>query len=239
MAKKDALAEILKMLEINKKVKTDKKDVFAEDRKPTDLHLGPQEFMLVNIAWNDYQWREVQDGNRTDFRALKGEDPPHECLNFDFNKRGANGEAIDQDSQVRGYFQSHKEPKRFWNGGLVFFYSTNPNDGNGYIVGVYGKVRLTYPIYRCKYEGFENDEFWANMWADTSFSSLFKYPYLDTFAYRSWYNRMVPMVNFRYIVKSLAVKILEDEIEACKNSNDKEIKEKIERILDYAISLGP
>ena len=76
--------------------------------------------MMVNITWNRTGWTGIDINKDAGHKKVR-DAPGHESLNFDFDKKG-----IDDKTWVHGYFQTHKTPIRFEDGGLIFFYSQDP-----------------------------------------------------------------------------------------------------------------
>ncbi|MFG1555504.1 MAG: hypothetical protein AAE985_03435 [Thermoplasmataceae archaeon] len=194
-------------------------------------------YMIVNLAWSDNRWQQVSVNQKVGHSYAKGTYPPHECLNFDFRKKDNLGSAIDTSSTVHGYFQSHVTPKRFVNKGMIFFYSRSTVDHKGYIVGVYGEATLVSHWFPRGYVGFEKNEFLSNISGEVAKSTLFVDPYLTETPYKGTEKRLVGQVGFRYIKKSLALRILHDELNACKTSGNQGIAIKLNKLINDAQGL--
>jgi len=182
-------------------------------------------FIIANITWNDQGWRNIYINQKAGHRYVK-EFPGHESLNFDFNKKD-----LDDDKNIFGYVQWIGNPKRFEDGGVVFFYSKNLKSGKGEIVGVYCNVRILKPSKKVSWKGFQNDELVSNLMADKSTSSLFPIP-LESKRYSQ--ERLVGQAGFKYIESDMARKIIEDEIRMIKQSGTtKEELTKFSRIFEF------
>ena len=173
-------------------------------RKPSRVNKQ-EEFMLVNIAWNHSGWTRLELNPQVGFSYDRYAFPPHEALNFDFSKKG-----IDTDNEVFGYFQTSRIPRRFVDGGMIFFWSNNTDDKKGYFVGVYGNVAILDEVNRWKHSGFENGEFRANIKGDKRLSCLFPCP-VDDSAYKTDGKRLIGQVNFTYnFDKGKALRLLDE-----------------------------
>ena len=186
----------------------------------TEIPNGQSKFMVVNVAWNHSGWARLEPNPKIGFGYVKRPNSaafsPHEALNFDFCKKN-----IDTDDAVFGYFQTRGIPRKFVNGGLIFFWSKSTVDRRGYFIGVYGNAEILNQLKKHKYPGFENDQFWANIRGEKKLSCLFPC-YVEDSAYITYGKRLIYRSNFTYdFNKANALRLLTDvKNESCGgNSN--------------------
>ena len=175
----------------------------------TEIPNGQSKFMVVNVAWNHSGWARLEPNPKIGFGYVKRPNSaafsPHEALNFDFCKKN-----IDTDDAVFGYFQTRGIPRKFVNGGLIFFWSRSTDDRKGHFIGVYGNAEILDPLETHRYPGFENDQFWANIRGDKRLSCLFPCPVHDS-VYKTGGKRLIGRANFTYnFDKGKALKLLDE-----------------------------
>lgn len=185
------------------------------------------QFIIANITWNDFGWRNVYKDSRAGHRYARNH-PGHESLNFDFNKKH-----LDSPTTVYGYIQWTNSPKTFVQPGVIFFFSKNLTNSQNEIIGVYGNARILKHKKVTRWPGFENDTLLSNIEADKGMSLLFSIP-LAAELY-SHGKRLVPQVGFTYIDVTLAKKIICDEIEQLKIAGSrKEEYDKLSKLFYFA-----
>ena len=161
--------------------------------------------MLVNIAWNHSCWTQQELNTKVGFGYDRYAFPPHESLNFDFSKKG-----IDTDNEVFGYFPTRGIPRKFVNGGLIFFWSNNTDNKKGYFIGVYGNAEVLNELKKERYPGFETGEFLGNIKGDKRLSCLFPCP-VDDSAYKTDGKRLIYRANLTYnFDKGKALRLLDE-----------------------------
>jgi hypothetical protein len=84
--------------------------------------------MITNITWNNTGWEDVSH-DKSNKRHIPGE-----SWNFYFPKHL---------KTKKGYFQvrDNRQPKRFVDGGIVFFFSRNNYEHINYLVGLYANAK--------------------------------------------------------------------------------------------------
>jgi putative restriction endonuclease len=170
--------------------------------------------IIANIVWNRFGWRNIYVNPRSGFRYAR-ENPGHESLNFEFNKKG-----LDDETNVHGFIQfSVGYPTNLDEHAIILFYSKNLETSEGEIVGIYGDAKILQNEKRTKWKGFENDELISNVVAKKELSLLFPIP-LKSEIY-SQGARLVPQANFTYKDEKIAEKIIIDEIRELKKSGIK------------------
>jgi len=170
--------------------------------------------IVANIVWNKFGWRNIYVNSRSGFRYAR-ENPGHESLNFEFNKKG-----LDDEKNVYGFIQfSVGHPTNLGERAIIIFYSKNLETSEGEIVGIYGDAKILQTEERTKWKGFESDELISNIVAKKELSLLFPIP-LKSKIY-SQRKRLVPQANFTYKDEKFAEKIILDEIEELKKSGIK------------------
>lgn len=161
-----------------------------------------ERFIIANITWNNSGWRNIYVDPRAG-HSYPREQPGHESLNFEFNKR-----RLDTTDKVFGYVQ-WRGPPTIGRDGVIFFYTKNLISGRNEIVGVYGNALVLKEMRRTTWKGFEDDELLSNICADKNLSLLFSIPLELPFrGFRA----------FKYINGKLAETIVSDEIEQLKKS---------------------
>lgn len=170
--------------------------------------------IIANIVWNEFGWRNIYVNPRAGFKYAR-ENPGHESLNFEFNKKG-----LDEEERLYGFIQfSVGHPTKLDKSAVIIFYSKNLETSEGEIVGIYGDAKILQNEKRTKWKGFENDELISNIVAKKDLSLLFPIP-LKSEIY-SQGKRLVPQSNFTYKDEKIAEKIIIDEIKALKKSGIK------------------
>jgi hypothetical protein len=160
--------------------------------------------IIANITWNDSGWRNIYVNPRAGHEYAR-KYPGHECLNFEFNKKG-----IDDGDHVYGFIQWTADPKYLAKGGIIIFYSRNLETYRGEIVGIYGNAKVLEKEKRTKWKGFQKNEIVSNIVAEKNYSLLFPIP-LDSAKYSKG-KRLVPQVGYTYKDIDVAEKIVRDEI---------------------------
>ena len=170
--------------------------------------------IIANIVWNKFGWRNIYVNPRSGFRYAR-ENPGHESLNFEFNKKG-----LDDEKNVYGFIQfSVGYPTNLGDQAVIIFYSKNLETSEGEIVGIYGDAKILQTEKRMKWKGFENNELNSNIVAKKELSLLFPIPLKS--AIYSQGKRLVPQANFTYKDEKIAEKIILDEIKELKKSGIK------------------
>lgn len=164
--------------------------------------------LLVNITWNPYGWRNLYTNPRAGHKYARTH-PGHESLNFDFEKKG-----IDKDDFIHGYVQfslNGGRPKKFRDGGIIIFYTTNIDKKRGEIVGIYGRAHLIQDFKKYTYKGFDGNTYTPNIRAEKSLSMLFPI-HLDAKKYKKKGEKLVGQSNVGYKDDAFAKKIIIDEL---------------------------
>lgn len=191
----------------------------------------PSRFMLTSIAWNKHKWKDVDTESPTGHRYTQ-RNPGHESFNFAFDKPN-----LDDRMYVYGYSAGmRRNPQRFLQPGMVFFYSHNYSENTNHIVGVYGNARRLEDGVYTSVDKFGTEELYSNIIAEQNYSALFpRYLDADTYKGRDW-TRMVPQGGIRYIDRDTAGQIMDDVVEADDNRKLRRIKSLVDdgRADDYA-----
>ncbi len=167
-----------------------------------------ENYILVNITYLESKWQKIETNVKSNFGYVKEGNYPHESLNFKFDK------PIDKDGKIYGYFQTHKSPVYFSpnvRNKIIFFYSS------GKLVGCYGnsdfhQEKITY--------NFENIPMSANISGDKELSLLFETELDAEILRKSYPDRIVPQINWRYIQPEIASEILVNARETTKTSQN-------------------
>ena len=179
------------------------------------MDAQPSRFIVCNITWNKYNWREIYVNSKAGHRYAQSE-PGHESLNFRFDKEG-----IDDQNYVYGFVKWSNQPVKFIAPGFIFFFTRNLNEKNpdkrNQIVGIYGNATIVDKTVDWK--GFEDDKLSFNIRAEQTKSILFQFP-LDANRY-SGGKRLVPQCGFTYKPQDLATRIITDEIEILESNGEK------------------
>lgn len=167
--------------------------------------------MMVNITWNKEKWRGININDKAGHELVRNA-AGHESLNFDFNKKGIDGE-----TWVYGYFQTHKKPVNFEDGGLIFFYSKDIDTGENFLVGVYGYAEVldkkTYP----NYDLYGRNEYWTNIRGKRKVSLIFsRYLSLNKIPIKKRMGR----VGYVYLDNDDSSAILDYAIKQCEEGSD-------------------
>jgi len=184
-----------------------------ELREPLLVAESPA--ILVNITWNSKGWTEPSSDPSHFQWVREGMGTPHESWNFDFNNRWST------DKIVRGFFQTHLLPRKPVD--CVFFYSTNPTYGTGFIVGVYGGAKV-FP-YQGNYE--------YNIEGDKSISVAFHpnaYIKVDKKRHFPLHKKRIGRVNYLYLNKNNVASIVEDALLSHKKLGESIAHEQIEKL---------
>ena len=171
--------------------------------------------MMVNITWNEKGWTGIDIHKDAGAKHVR-DTPGHESLNFDFDKEG-----IDDRVWVYGYFQTHKKPIHFEDGGLIFFYSRNLQTKKKFFVGVYGSAKIfdkkEHPIEKIR----GHERYWANICGKKEVSLRFpKYVEFD----ENWIKKRMGQVSYAYLDDEDAARILDRAIKQCEKDQDSELK---------------
>jgi len=164
---------------------------------------GTGKILLANITWNPSRWRCPLTDSRAGSRYAK-EYPGHESVNFKFDKR------IDKNGFIHGFVHRIGTSKTFHEGGIVFFFTRNLDEGRGEIVGVYGNAHLESKGYECK--GFEDDTAAANICAEEKYSMLFPIPLVAKKYKESGKRQLMGTGMFCYKSYAFAKKVILDEL---------------------------
>jgi len=183
--------------------------------------------IIANIVWNKYGWRNIYVDPRAGFRYARDK-PGHECLNFEFNKKG-----IDDEENVYGFIQfSTGYPSNLDEHAVIIFYSKNLETNEGEIVGIYGDAKVLENHKETPWKGFENDILISNIVAKKELSLLFPIP-LKAKLYSEG-KRLVPQSNFTYKDEKFVEKIILDEMRELKKSGIKlKDYEKLAKIYEF------
>ena len=74
--------------------------------------------IIANIVWNKFGWRNIYINPRAGFKYAR-ENPGHESLNFEFNKKG-----LDDEKRIYGFIQfSAGRPTKLDKSAVIIFYS--------------------------------------------------------------------------------------------------------------------
>ena len=171
--------------------------------------------MMVNITWNRTGWMGIDINKDAGHKKVR-DAPGHESLNFDFDKKG-----IDDKTWVHGYFQTHKTPIRFEDGGLIFFYSQDPQTQKKFFVGVYGSAKVfdkkEHPIEKISGHG----GYWTNICGKKEMSLRFSdYVEID----KSRIKKRMGQVSYAYLDDEDASRILDRAIKQCEKDQDSELR---------------
>ena len=189
-----------------------------------------ENFLLVNITWNPYGWKNNKYINPKAGHRYAKTHVGGESLNFHFDKK-----PLDNQKFIHGYAQWTNSPVNFENGGLIIFYSRNTDIGLGQIVGVYGKVKIEKNPKTVKIAMQKND-YWTNLKAEKDFSMLFPLP-LESNNYKiNPTDKIVGQIGYSYKSKDFAEKILFEELTAMYNvgANENDFK-KLVNIYEFYI----
>ena len=179
---------------------------------------APSRFMLTSIAWNGNGWESVDTEATAGFRYTRDK-PGHESFNFTFDKPN-----LDDRTYVYGFSAGMmKNPRRFLQPGIAFFYSKNYDRGTGHIVGVYGNARKIEEVCT-RVDGFGTGELSSNIVAEREYSARFP-SYLDADEYKEPdMARMVPQGGIRYIGAEMAGRIMDGAIKAANGVDDARLR---------------
>ena len=171
--------------------------------------------MMVNITWNRTGWTGIDINKDAGHKKVR-DAPGHESLNFDFDKKG-----IDDKTWVHGYFQTHKTPICFEDGGLIFFYSQDPQTQKKFFVGVYGSAKVfdkkEHPIEKI----YGHGGYWTNICGKKEMSLRFSdYVEID----KSWFKKRMGQVSYAYLDDEDASRILDRAIKQCEKDQDDELR---------------
>ncbi len=185
-------------------------------------------FLIANISWNPYGWRNTYINPRAGHRYVRGF-PGHESLNFKFDKKG-----VDIDKEVFGFIQWKSKPVHFNNGGIIIFYSNNTDERKGQIVGIYSNVEILKKRKKANWKGFQNNLLELNIKAEKELSLLLPIP-LDANLYKKENRkRLTGQVGYSYYDISLAEKIVKDELIELNKSGSQKIEfEKLKNIYSF------
>ena len=189
-------------------------------------------FIIAGITWNPYGWRKIYHNTKAGAKPVQIY-PGNESLNFDFNKKGLDGEQY-----VFGYSKWTKYPQKFEEPGIIFFFTKNLDENKNQIVGVYGNASVVRPPKPTKWNGFENDFLHSTLKAEKEKSILFP-EYLDADRYKDYsgWERLVGQFGMRYISQELAVQILADEIEKVRALGDAG-KRELDKLYSIMLTVG-
>ena len=181
--------------------------------------------LIANITWNRKNWSAVDILPQAGHRYVRNS-AGHECLNFDFKKKG-----IDTDELVYGYFQRTNEPKKLEKNGIIIFFSKNVITNVNYVVGIYGHAEILTKDKIRKYIKFENNEYWTNIRARKEFSLILSTPI--KFNKNIFGVERVGMCGYSYLKNDRVTFILDEIIK--KQNNPPDLK-KLEKIKKHYIS---
>ena len=184
--------------------------------------------IIANITWNPYDWKKIYNNPKAGHRYVK-DLPGHESLNFKFDK------PIDKNGFIHGYVQWTNPPKNFSSGGVVLFYTYDIDSRIGKIVGIYCNANILRPPVKKHHKGFEGNYLWTNIVAEERLSMLFSVPLGDNKYKRMLKaHRLVPQCGFRLADKSLAERVVYDEIIASMKSGMRKSEfKKLSDIYEY------
>ena len=177
--------------------------------------------LIANITWNRKKWTEIDILPQAGHRYVR-KSAGHECLNFDFEKKG-----IDTDELVYGYFQRTNEPKKLEKNGIIFFFSKNVITNVNYIVGIYGHAEILTKDKIEKYIKFENNEYWTNIRARKEFSLILSNPI--KFNKNIFGVKRVGQCGYSYLENDRGIFVLDEIIKNTKNQPELKKLEKIKK----------
>lgn len=169
--------------------------------------------MIANITWNNSGWRTIYVNPKAGHKYSK-KHPGHECLNFEFNKRG-----LDNTENVYGHITWTNAPTKLSENAVIIFYTKNLETCKGEIIGIYGDAKILAEEKTTKWKGFKEGKLYSNIVCKKELSLLFPIP-LDSSNYSKG-KRLVPQAGFTYKKIELAEKIIVDEIKALQKAGIK------------------
>jgi 5-methylcytosine-specific restriction enzyme A len=188
------------------------------------MNVKKESVIFARLAWNPHEWKKASPDDREHIGGAA-----HEALNFKFDKKD-----IDKDGFIYGYVRwGRGTPKeRFCDGGIIVFYTTDPDTNMEYIVGIYGKVRIIDPHKEYPgMVGFWKDKYWVNVRAEESYSMQFPIR-LDAERYKK-IEKGPRGRFFNYQDVAFAQKIISDELkELNKKGRDRNKINKLKDILN-------
>jgi hypothetical protein len=152
--------------------------------------------MIVNLTWNSKAWEDVSH-DKSNFGWVKSHprSAPSESWNFYLPRNS---------KSKRGWFQvqDDRQPAKFEDGGIIFFFSRNNSENKNYLVGMYAKANFGKTKH-------------GNIVAPTDCCLRFyNYVRFDRKLHLPPKRKRIPQVGFTYITEKNAKSIIKDALQA-------------------------